>query len=62
MMSPFRILSCKKRIHASAVFRALIQICPRLDCYEGYPNHYDRINMKVRMDNGQHVKAITIDR
>ncbi|MBC7091770.1 MAG: gamma-glutamylcyclotransferase [Nitrososphaeria archaeon] len=31
----------------------------RLDVYEGYPEHYYRINFIVKLDNGQQVKAVT---
>jgi len=30
-----------------------------LDMYEGYPNHYERIKVVVRMDNGERVEAVT---
>ena len=30
-----------------------------LDRYEGYPNHYERIKVAVRMDNGEKVEAVT---
>ena len=30
-----------------------------LDIYEGYPNHYERIKVTVRMDNGERVEAAT---
>ena len=31
----------------------------KLDKYEGYPNHYERLNVRVRLDNGKEVEAIT---
>ena len=31
----------------------------KLDRYEGYPNHYDRINITVKLNNGQEVSAVT---
>ncbi len=31
----------------------------QLDRYEGYPNHYDRIKVKVKLRNGEEVEAIT---
>ena len=30
-----------------------------LDKYEGYPIHYDRIKVKVQLDDGQEVDAVT---
>jgi len=30
-----------------------------LDRYEGYPNHYERIKVVVRMANGENVEAVT---
>ena len=30
-----------------------------LDRYEGYPSHYERIKVVVRMDNGENVEAVT---
>jgi len=31
----------------------------KLDRYEGYPDHYDRITVKVRLDNGSEIEAFT---
>ena len=31
----------------------------KLDEFEGYPNHYDRINVTVKLNNGQEVCAVT---
>jgi len=31
----------------------------KLDCFEGYPDHYNRITIKVRLDNQSEVEAIT---
>lgn len=31
----------------------------KLDCYEGYPKHYYRENVKVILDDGKDVEAIT---
>lgn len=31
----------------------------KLDRYEGYPNHYNRIKVKVKLNNVQEVEAIT---
>ena len=31
----------------------------KLDKYEGYPNHYERLNVRVRLDNGKEVEAVT---
>lgn len=30
-----------------------------LDRYEGYPNHYDKINVKLELNGGSEVEAIT---
>lgn len=30
----------------------------RLDKYEGYPNHYERLRVKVKLDNGEEVEAV----
>jgi len=31
----------------------------KLDRYEGYPNHYDRIKVRVKTDGGKEIEAIT---
>ena len=31
----------------------------KLDRYEGYPNHYKKISIKVRLDTGEEMEAIT---
>lgn len=31
----------------------------KLDKYEGYPNHYYRIKVRVKLDSGEEVEAIT---
>lgn len=31
----------------------------KLDRCEGYPNHYDRIRARVKLDDGKEVEAIT---
>ncbi|MCD6194956.1 gamma-glutamylcyclotransferase [bacterium] len=31
----------------------------KLDRYEGYPDHYDRRKVKVELDSGEEVKAVT---
>jgi gamma-glutamylcyclotransferase len=30
----------------------------KLDVHEGYPNHYDRIKVKVKLEDGQEVEAV----
>ena len=30
----------------------------KLDKYEGYPNHYERLTVRVRLDDGEEVEAI----
>lgn len=32
---------------------------PKLDKNEGYPTHYDRITVPVRLDDGNEVEALT---
>jgi gamma-glutamylcyclotransferase len=32
---------------------------PKLDRYEGHPDHYDRIDAKVQLDNKREVEAVT---
>lgn len=31
----------------------------KLHCYEGFPDHYDIVTVKVKLDNGQEVEAKT---
>jgi gamma-glutamylcyclotransferase len=31
---------------------------PKLDAHEGYPEHYDRIKVKVTLNDGQEVEAV----
>jgi len=31
----------------------------KLDSYEGYPSHYDRIYVKVNLKNGKEIEAVT---
>jgi gamma-glutamylcyclotransferase (GGCT)/AIG2-like uncharacterized protein YtfP len=31
----------------------------KLDCCEGYPFHYDKIKVRVKLDSGQEVEAVT---
>ncbi len=31
----------------------------KLDRYEGYPAHYDKINVSVRLDDGSEIEALT---
>lgn len=53
------IMEDKKCIVEGILYEIADADIKQLDKYEGYPNHYDRVTVKVKQDNGQKIEAIT---
>jgi len=53
------IVPYEKGIVEGALYDIQDSALSNLDRYEGYPNHYDKIRVKVLLDIGQEVEAIT---
>jgi len=53
------IVPCEEYIVEGVLYEIQNEDLENLDSYEGYPNHYSRIEVKVILDNDQEVSAIT---
>lgn len=53
------IVQDKKSVVEEILYEVQDEDLDELDKYEGRPNHYERINVKVKLDNGEEVEAET---
>jgi gamma-glutamylcyclotransferase (GGCT)/AIG2-like uncharacterized protein YtfP len=53
------IIQDEKSVVEGIIYEISDSDMAKLDCYEGYPFHYDRIKVRVKLDDGQEVKAVT---
>lgn len=53
------IVKDKKSIVEGILYTVQKSDIEKLDRYEGYPNHYERIKVRVKLDDGEEVEAIT---
>lgn len=53
------IIPDKKGIVEGVLYNISDSDLSKLDEYEGYPNHYDRIKVKVQLDDGEEVETVT---
>ena len=53
------IVKDKKSMIEGILYKVQKSDIEKLDRYEGYPDHYDRIKVRVKLDDGEEVEAIT---
>jgi len=53
------IIQDEKSVVEGIIYEVSDSDMAKLDCYEGYPSHYDRIKIRVKLDDGQEVEAVT---
>ena len=53
------IIQDEKSVVEGIIYEISDSDIAKLDYYEGYPFHYDRIKVRVKLDDGQEVEAVT---
>ncbi|MBO3767992.1 MAG: gamma-glutamylcyclotransferase [Candidatus Brockarchaeota archaeon] len=53
------IVPCKGNFVEGVLYEINSSALSKLDKYEGYPEHYKRIKVQVRLDNGMQLEAVT---
>jgi len=53
------IIQDEKSVAEGIIYEIQKSDIEKLDNYEGYPNHYNRTEVMVKLDDGQEVEAIT---